>query len=286
MGAPPATALQSVSQARWELNNLPPPAGRMTAAVYRFVDATGQRKEGGQSGIPASYSSAVPQDLVPALMEVLAESRWFITVERQGMQNLLTEKQLSGATGGLLPAQVVIEGSITAYDTNVRTGGFGISWLGIIPKTQYLEDVVTVSVRAINSGDGRMFQSATVTKKVMSKEVRAGVFKFLDTNRLLESDIGYSRNEVISFAVREALERAVVDIVVQGIIDENWKPQDSAYLDHPVVRLYLERNRERMERFREIGAEVAGKLHIDGPMPAVPPFPGSISDRYRVSDRP
>jgi curli production assembly/transport component CsgG len=282
----PAVAVQEVSLARWEVNNLPEPAGKMTATVYRFSDSTGQRKEGSGSGIPATYSTAVPQDLVPVLMEVLAESGWFITVERQGMQHLVTEKQAVGNTKGLLPAQVIIEGAITGYDTNVRTGGFGLSWLGIIPKTQFFEDVVTVSVRVINAADGRMFQSATVTKRVMSKELRTGVFKFLETNRLLEGDAGYTRNEVVSSAVREALERALVDIIVQGVIDENWKPKDPDYRTSAVVRLFLERNRGRTERFRQIGEQVHKRLGIAGGDISQPPFPGSTSDTYRIRSRP
>jgi curli production assembly/transport component CsgG len=43
---------------------------------------------------------------------------------------------------------MIIEGGIVSYDTNIRTGGIGVRYLGIGNDTQYQEDVVTISIRS------------------------------------------------------------------------------------------------------------------------------------------
>ena len=76
-------------------NKLAPPAGGpVPVAVYSFRDLTGQRKS-----VPnvASLSSAVTQGadsyLIKALQDV-GDQRWFIVLERVGLENLIKERQM------------------------------------------------------------------------------------------------------------------------------------------------------------------------------------------------
>ncbi len=68
------------------------------------------------------------------LSAALSDSGWFIPLERVGLQNLLTERKIIRAnlerTGGqdlaaLQAANLLFEGGIIAFDSNIRTGGAG-----------------------------------------------------------------------------------------------------------------------------------------------------------------
>lgn len=124
-----SSSLMPKGESYYDLINLPAPQGVMLAAVYDFRDQTGQYKP-----IPSSnFSTAVPQSGTAFLAQALNDSSWFIPVEREGLQNLLTERKIvrAGLNGDanklpqLNSAQILMEGGIVAYDTNVRTGGAG-----------------------------------------------------------------------------------------------------------------------------------------------------------------
>ena len=124
-----SSSLMPKGETYYDLVSLPPPQGSMVAAVYDFRDQTGQYKP-----IPSSnFSTAVPQSGTAFLAQALNDSSWFVPVEREGLQNLLTERKIvrAGLNGdaGKLPqlnsAQILMEGGIVAYDTNIKTGGAG-----------------------------------------------------------------------------------------------------------------------------------------------------------------
>ena len=74
-----------------DLIALPKPKGKIVTAVYNFRDQTGQYKP-----IPSSNcSTAVTQGATSYLITALRDSGWFIPVEREGLQNLLTERKSS-----------------------------------------------------------------------------------------------------------------------------------------------------------------------------------------------
>lgn len=227
-----STSLMPKSETYFDLVSLPAPQGSMVAAVYDFRDQTGQYKP-----IPSSnFSTAVPQSGTAFLAQALNDSAWFIPVEREGLQNLLTERKIvrAGLNGdaGKLPqlnsAQILMEGGIVAYDTNLKTGGAGARYLGIGASGQYRVDSVTVNLRAVDIRTGRLLSSVTTTKSVISKEITAGVFKFIDAQELLEAEAGYTSNEPVSLCVASAIESAVVHLIADGIWKGSWNLLDNA----------------------------------------------------------
>ena len=222
----PASSLMPKSTSYYDLIGLPAPQGSIVAAVYDFRDQTGQYKP-----IPSSnFSTAVPQSGTAFLAQALNDSAWFVPVEREGLQNLLTERKIirAGLKGeaGKLPqlnsAQILMEGGIVAYDTNIKTGGAGARYLGIGVNTKFRVDTVTVNLRAVDIRTGRLLTSVTTTKSILSKELSAGVFKFIDAQALLESEIGYTSNEPVSVCVVQAIETAVVHMIADGIWKRAW----------------------------------------------------------------
>lgn len=74
-----------------DLKNLPKPVGSIPVSVYSFRDQTGQYKP--QTNV-SSFSTAVTQGANSILIQALHESDWFTPVEREGLQNILTERKI------------------------------------------------------------------------------------------------------------------------------------------------------------------------------------------------
>lgn len=217
-----------------EFLTLPPPAGgQMVAAVYRFEDKTGQRKP---SDRIAHISTAVTQGaevwVIKALQEV-GGGKWFKVVERVGLENLSRERQIIRQTresvndptpvAPMMFAGVLIEGAVVGYDSNTLTGGAGARYLGIGPSTQYREDVVTVTMRAVSVQTGEVLVSVATTKTIVSVSNNLGVFKFIQLGtENVEAEIGSSQNEPVNYAVRVSIEQAVVELIKEGAAKKYW----------------------------------------------------------------
>src|SRR5690606_6779409 len=79
-----------------DLVKLPPPKGKVTVAVYGFRDQTGQYKPAPDS----SFSTSVTQGASSMLVKALKDSGWFTPVERESLQELLTERRIVRALDG------------------------------------------------------------------------------------------------------------------------------------------------------------------------------------------
>ncbi|MFP3353905.1 CsgG/HfaB family protein, partial [Pseudoalteromonas sp. SIMBA_153] len=114
-------------------------------------DQTGQYKP--QANV-SSFSTAVTQGATSMLTQMLLESGWFLPMERENLQNLLTERKIHNSSKNkelppLSEARLLLEGGIISYDTNVSTGGIGAEYFGIGASELYREDQVSVYLRAV-----------------------------------------------------------------------------------------------------------------------------------------
>lgn len=247
-----------------DLLALPAPMGKIAVAVYGIRDQTGQYKPAPDS----SFSTMVTQGASSMLIRALQDSNWFVPVERENLQNLLTERKIIRALETpqppgtpavqippLVAASVLIEGGIVAYESNVRTGGVGARFLGIGLSTQYRVDQVTVNLRTVDIRGGQILQSVSTTKTVYSYELHPSVFKFVNVKDLAEFEAGVTRNEPTQLCVNEAIEAAVAHLIVQGIKAGNWALQDDKDLAHPVVRRYLGQVQPRRSAMPAQGGE-------------------------------
>jgi len=95
--------------------------------------------------------------------------------------------------------------------------------LGVGPSTQYREDVITVTMRAVSVSTGEILTSTTVTKTVISTSSNVGVFRFIEAGtENVELELGSSQNEPVNYAVRLAIEAAIVDMIKEGAEREFW----------------------------------------------------------------
>lgn len=231
-----------------DFDTVPAPAGsKLSVAVYKFTDQTGQRKP--TPGI-ASFSTAVTQGadvfLIKALQDV-GNGRWFDVVERGNIDALTKErliiKQMRDAYEGpkaspLMPMQfagIIMEGGIIGYDTGLESGGTAYRFLGIGPQTQYSKDIVTVSLRAISVNTGKILAAVTVTKIIYSTADSVAILKSIDpgqgilkqvfdgttgstaaTAGIFEFESGLTVNEASTLAVKTTVEAAVVEMIKEG----------------------------------------------------------------------
>lgn len=236
------------TKAHGDLVNLPKPKGKIIVAVYKFSDQTGQYKPG---TVSTSFSTSVTQGATSMLIEALKDSDWFIPVERESLNNLLTERKIimaklkeegnEKALPKLLHAPILLEGGIISYETNVSTGGLGARYLGVGGSTQYQKDQVGLYLRAVDVNRGEILLSVSTTKSILSQEVQFGVFKFVEFDELLESELGYTRNEPPQLCVLEAMERAVVNIIIEGLFDRKWNLENPEEIKNPIILKYLEK---------------------------------------------
>ncbi len=261
-----------------DLISLPRPKGRIPAAVYAFRDQTGQYKQAPDS----SLSTAVSQGGASMLVKAMNDSGWFTAVEREGLQDLLTERKIlraidqpddkSGAKGSvgpgtgaelpsLMPARVLLQGAIVGYDFNVSTGGLGVKYLGIGASEQYRKDQVTVNLRAIDTSNGRVLHSISTTKTVYSTQIQPGVYRFIGFRELLEAEAGYTYNEPIQLAIQEAIQQALLSVIVEGVVRRSWDLADNRDLANPVIqRTLAELNGRRIEVAERARADNERKL--------------------------
>jgi len=225
-----------------ELINMPAVSSDpIPVAVYKFSDMSGQRKP---SSNYASLSSAVTQGgeviLIKALQDA-SKGKFFKPIERVSLDNLVKERQLirsqrevyekdeAKPLTPLIVAGIMIEGGIVGYDSNIASGGIGARYLGLGAQQEYRKDEVTIMLRLISISTGEILISSGVTKTIYSTGVSANIFKFVDAGtRSVELEAGTSINEPTTYAVRLAIETAVVDMMKQGAQKKLWKYKETS----------------------------------------------------------
>ncbi|KAA0911509.1 CsgG/HfaB family protein [Pusillimonas sp. ANT_WB101] len=245
------------TKATRDLLEFPPPKGKVVVAVYGFRDQTGQYKPSPES----AFSTAVTQGAGSMLIKALKDSGWFIPVEREDLQSLLTERRVIRAIDdedsgngqskvrvpNLMPASIVLNGGIVSYDSNVRTGGLGAQFLGVGASAQYRVDQVGINLRSVDVNTGEVLQSVSTTKTIYSYEIHPSVFKFVNFNDLLQIEGGITSNEPAQLCVQEAVEAAVAHLIVGGVKDNLWVLKNPQDWDNPVIQHYLNKESTYVE---------------------------------------
>jgi curli production assembly/transport component CsgG len=226
------------------------PATENVVGVYKFRDQTGQYKlvENG-----STFSTAVSQGGTSILLKSLEESKWFKPIERENIGNLLNERQIIRSTRQeyardanedqttsippLLFAGIILEGGVVSYDSNIITGGSGARYFGLGGAAEYRQDRITVYLRAVSTSSGRILKNVYVSKTILSQGISANLFRYVNIKRLLEVETGITKNEPAQLAIKEAIDKAVELLIVEGIIDGLWLPKGG----EPVVNLVKEK---------------------------------------------
>ena len=236
-----------------QLNTIAKPLdGPVVIAVYDFVDMTGQKKPGGNF---ASMSTAVTQGSYQILIKALQDAgdgKWFRVVERSSLPSLLQERKLIRSTRQqidkenaqplppLLFAGAYLTGGVVGYDSDTKSGGIGARILGIQANKQYRQDIVTIILRVVNVQSGEVVASVTIEKTIFSTGTGSDIFKYFDADTmLLETEIGVARNEPVTFALRKAIEKGVIEIILEGVDKGLWQLSQEDVIVVPDIEDYI-----------------------------------------------
>jgi hypothetical protein len=115
---------------------------------------------------------------------------------------------------------------------------------------------------------------------VSSYEITSQVYRFTSYQHLLQAETGITRNEPSQLAVKEAIESAVIHLIVQGVRDRIWSLKDDADWKSPIVQRYLK------EDIVNLGRATADELSNETlPMPG-PSSPGTAPEIGEGRTRP
>jgi len=135
-------------------------------------------------------------------------------------------------------AGMLIEGGIIGYDSNTMSGGSGARILGIGATTQYQQDEVTISLRAVSVATGEVLVTVNTSKTVISFMDKSGVLRFYDAGTAaLELETGSATNESMNKAVQMAIHKAVIALIEEGARKGHW-----AYKADPVAKTEEKKN--------------------------------------------
>jgi curli production assembly/transport component CsgG len=245
-----------IGESTTETNNLVKeflPVEKVIVGVYKFRDQTGQYKPT-ENG--STFSTAVTQGGTSILLKSLEESNWFKAIERENIANLLNERQIIRSTRQeyegtnsrkmppLLFAGIILEGGVVSYDSNIITGGSGLRYFGAGVSNQYRQDRITVYLRAVSTSNGQILKNIYVSKTILSQSISANLYRYVSVRRLLEAETGVTKTEPTQLAVKEAIDKAVEQMIIEGVVDGLWTPKGGSQ----VVDLFRkEYNREKNE---------------------------------------
>ena len=269
------------------LTNLLKPKEQIVVGVYKFKDQTGQYKS---TDVGSTFSTAVTQGATSILIKALEDSKWFVPIERENLGNLLNERNIIRSTRQeyatvetpnnsqltpLLFAGVLLEGGIISYDSNIITGGFGARYFGSGASVKYRQDRISIYLRLVSTSNGKILNTVYVSKTILSQGVDANLFKYVNIQKLLEVETGFTRNEPIQIAVTEAIEKAVEGLIVDGIKNNIWETNaskaeianflDSYTEEKDQADLALLYGRDQIQKRNKLGIEAsAGATYMAG----------------------
>lgn len=105
---------------------------------------------------------------------------------------------------------------------------------------------MTVYLRAVSTNTGKVLKTVYTSKTILSQQVDASLFQFVDFKRLLETETGFTYNEPSEIAVKDAIEKSVQALVYEGFDERLWLPRDSAELHGPARATYLREKAENL----------------------------------------
>ena len=171
--------------------------------------------------------------------------------ERKIIRSTMMQYQAEGNNSENLPplppllyAGVLLEGGIISYETNLVTGGIGVRYFGLGGSAEVRQDRVTIYLRAVAVKNGKILKSVSTSKSILSREVNFGVYRFVRVKRLLEAETGLSTNEPPSMCVLEAIEKAVYDLIIEGIEDGLWNLKNPKDINSSLIQNYLNEKQE------------------------------------------
>ena len=73
-----------------------------------------------------------------------------------------------------------------------------------------------------------------------------GVFRFVKFKRLLEIEAGFTQNEPAQLCVADAIESAVIHLIVKGILGKHWQLAKSDDINSSILQAYIKEQESQL----------------------------------------
>ena len=91
-------------------------------------------------------------------------------------------------------------------------------------KHQYRKDTISIGIRLISVSSGEILLAISTEKTIFSVRMNNNLFRFIDAGtNLLEVEAGYTENESVSYAVRKAIDQAILEMIKEGEKEGLWE---------------------------------------------------------------
>ena len=207
------SAKPNVNTSTQLLAALDEPDEKPAIAVLEISDDTGE--------ITETNSTVVSQGAEDMLITALERSRQFTVLDRVSDDNIMQEQDLqdnnllaSGENpqmGELTGADYIITGSVTEYQVDKETGGFGISIAGLGGSKEYAVASTAIDLRVVDTTSGEVVWSRSLKDEIEGEKVGVEAFSFMGEN-IVEFETGSGEQEVINLVLRTIIEEGVFEL--------------------------------------------------------------------------
>lgn len=119
-------------------------------------------------------------------------------------------------------ANYIITGSIVDYSSNYESGGAGLGLLNVRAYDEIRRDMVTLSLRLVDTRSSRILSTSTVSKSIFSRKTQAGGAGYVTVSAVLEGEAGIAVNEPGVFAMSRAINLALANIIEDARTKGIW----------------------------------------------------------------
>jgi len=107
---------------------------------------------------------------------------------------------------------------------------------------QYRRDLVTVYLRAVSVESGRVLLAVNSSKTIYSVAVDGNFLRYLTVANLFQSEAGFTQNEPVQLAVRQAIETGVYSLVMEGALKQLWEFKDKRAGEKAIAEYLVQRD--------------------------------------------
>ena len=208
---------ENITVATQLLAALPDKEDRPTIAVYEILDKTGQYNELG--------APVVTQGATDMMITALMRSRQFRVLGRVNFSNFVNEQSLqigerlaegqNPVVGELTGADYIMEGAVTEYQVDKKSGGLGIAIGGVGATDQYAVASTAIDLRLLNTTTGEVVWAKSLKREITGEKIGLQLFSFIGNN-VVEFETGRGKQEVINLVIRTLLEEAVFKLATNN----------------------------------------------------------------------
>jgi curli biogenesis system outer membrane secretion channel CsgG len=138
----------------------------------------------------------------------------FINEQSLQLGERLAEGQ-NPVVGELTGADYIMEGAVTEYQVDKKSGGLGIAIGGVGATDQYAVASTAIDLRLLNTTTGEVVWAKSLKREITGEKIGLQLFSFIGNN-IVEIETGRGKQEVINLVIRTLLEEAVFKLATNN----------------------------------------------------------------------